>query len=143
MAGQRKWIKYGAIGCGVLVLLALCCVGGGYFAVGETYTKPMSYAEGLFLDLRKKDDASALQRMSGPYQSSHDLAAFTAAVEQLPALRTQTAMNLTGINVNNQSTKIDGLLATPKGAVPFELSLISEDGHWYVSSLRVEGVSLP
>ena len=143
MAGQRKWIKFGAIGCGLVIALCLCCVAGGYFAVGETYTKPLSYAEGLFADLRKPDDAAALQRMSGPYQSSHDLATFTASVDQLPALRKQTAMSLNGINVQNTDTTISGQLATIDGPVPFELELIKEDGHWYVSSLRVDGVRLP
>jgi hypothetical protein len=92
--GKSNVGLYIGIGCGVLLLLACCGGGIGYYFLKEgvgAFQAPSRYTAGFFEDIRNHSNATALQRMDGAYQGSHDLSAFDQAVQAMPALQQHTS----------------------------------------------------
>ena len=139
---KNNTLKYVGIGCGVLAVLALAC-GGGFYVCVSKITEAKPHAHAFLKDLRDGNYASALQRMDGAYQSRHNVQSFQAAVAQLPALTTHTDATLSNFNVSNGVTTVEGALTTPTGPVPITLTMVKQDGHYYIQSVTVGGMVLP
>ena len=113
--------KFIGIGCALFLLFGACC-GSGVFYCAHQMQRPASYAHGLLLDIRQQNLQQALGRMNTPYQTTHDLNAFTQAVATLPELSTHTDASFSSVNISNGVTHLSGQLVTPTGSVPISMS---------------------
>jgi hypothetical protein len=147
--GSSPW-KWVGIGCGVLALVGACmlasCVAcGGVGAVGifAAIEAPANEAKGLLADVRGQRWDAAYGRMSTGYRATHDVAAFTAQVQAIPAMTTMTDDTISQRNVSGSTARMSGTLQTPTGDVPvsFELSQLGE--RWVVDRIDVAGATIP
>lgn len=140
-----SWLTIIGIGCGVLLLGGLCIgggcalLGGGIFAATSA---PADTTKGFFADLRARNHAGALGRMSGTYRQTHPISTFTQAVAAHPALSTQTDDTISNRSVSMGTATMSGHLTTPQGNVPVTATLSSAGGAWYIDSLVIAGVPL-
>src|SRR5687767_4500343 len=133
--GSYRWI---AFGCGGLILVSVCVLVGAFFAVkSATLDPPTQAAEAFFADLRARSYATALQRMSPAYQSTHDLAAFQQSITLMPPLWQHTDETLGARDIGSDRAEIEASLETPTGVVPVRVTLVKLAEHWYVESLSV------
>ncbi len=142
MADNSKIIKIVGAGCAVLFLLSMCCGGGSLLWCKSMLAEPGGQAQGFLDDVRASNHSQALSRMSGAYQSSHNVQSFQQAVTTMPALSQHTGFSVKGFNVNGMSASIEGVLATPSGEVPASFLLTSMSDHWYIDSVIVGGQPL-
>lgn len=142
-----KWV---GIGCGVLALIGACVFGsclacGGAGAVGmfAALEAPAQQAKGLLADVRAQRMDAAYARMSDSYRATHDLAAFTAEVQAIPALVTSSDDTISQRNVSTGTARMSGMLHTPGGdvSVSFELSQRGQD--WVIERIDVAGATIP
>ncbi len=137
--GALKWI---GLGCGVFLLVAACGIGGAFLACQKLFEAPEGQARGFFADLRTGNYADALRRTNAPYQSTHTVEAFQAAVSQIPAATQQTDVSFNSRNVEGNTATMIGDLKTPDGAVPVTVTLSRAAEHWYIDSVSVQGQML-
>jgi hypothetical protein len=145
MADNQKIVKYVGIGCGVVLLLGCCIGGGAYFACAKfagALGAPKGQATGFFYDMREGRPEAALQRMSGAYQASHDLARFQQATMTIPAIATQTDTTFNNIQINGGGATVSGTLTTPNGPQPVTVTLSNLGENWYIDSITIGGVPL-
>ncbi|MCB9609041.1 MAG: hypothetical protein H6716_20785 [Polyangiaceae bacterium] len=156
--GDNRNVKVIGITCGALFLLSCCC-GSGVIAlntdgiVSAFVSGPQDTTDAFLDELRVGNYAQAYDRMDGyarpgrvpPYRATHDLAAFTAAVANLPALTRFTDRNVHRVEVREATTaqparaKVSGRLTTPFGVQPIRLSCVKNGEEWYIDGLEVNG----
>jgi hypothetical protein len=142
MSEGTRIAKYVGMGCGMMLLLGLCCAGGGFLVFRSLLGEPHRYAHGFLDDVRAGNYPAALQRMGAGYQATHDVARFQQGVAALPPLTQQTDATLSNVNVQNDVANVSGTLTTPQGAVPIILVLTHAGEYWYVDQVQVGGVPL-
>lgn len=147
--GSSPW-KWVGIGCGVLALLGTCSTGaclacGGVGAVGifAAVEAPANEAKGLLADVRAQRFDAAYARMSASYQASHDLAAFTASVQAIPAMTAMTDDTISQRQVSGPTARMSGTLQTPTGDVPVAFQLSQAGERWVVERIDVAGATIP
>lgn len=146
---KSNTLKYVAIGCVGLILLAVCAFGGcmlmgGGAAMGVlgAVSAPAEQTKGFFADLRARNYPGAHARMSATYQMSHPLATFQQSVEAMPALTQQTDDTISSRNVMNATATMSGSLTTPQGSVPVVVTLTQSGAAWQIDSVVVGGTPL-
>jgi hypothetical protein len=142
MSDGTRIAKYVGMGCGLMLLLGLCCGGGAFALFSSTLGEPHRYAHGFLDDVRAGNYPAALQRMGASYQATHDAARFQQAVAALPPLTQQTDATLSSVNVDGTVANVSGALTTPQGVVPIVLVLSQGGEYWYVEQVQVGGVPL-
>ncbi len=145
---NNKTLKIVGITCGVLLLLSCCCGGGfmlvGGGALGAALSGGPKASTDAFLDeLHAGNYQQALQRMGAQYQSTHDVASFTAAVGTLPALTQHTDHTMNNIQVQPSTGQVSGTLTTPTGVQPVQFQCSKQGEFWYIESVTVGGIPLP
>lgn len=147
--GSSPW-KWVGIGCGVLAIIGACSIGsclacGGIGAVGifAAVEAPANEAKGLLADVRGQRFEAAYARMSPTYQATHDVAAFTAQVQAIPAMTAMTDDTISQRNVQSASANMSGTLQTPTGDVPVAFTLSQLGERWVVDSIDVAGATIP
>ncbi len=132
-----KWI---AIGCLAAIVFLCCCCGGLGGMIWQLGLKaPQGAARGFLADVRAHQYENVLKRMDAGYQSTHDVRAVQQAVEAIPALSQHTADSLMSVNVQQQTATVGGELSTPRGPAQVEFTLSLSAGHWYISTVKVDG----
>lgn len=142
MADNGKIIKIVGAGCAVLFLLSMCCGGGSLLVCKSILAEPGGQAQGFLDDVRANNHPQALSRMSGSYQSTHNVQSFQQAVSTIPALTQHTAFSVKSFNVNGMGASIEGTLETPSGETPAVFVLSSMSDHWYIESVIIGGQPL-
>jgi hypothetical protein len=146
-ASPWKWI---GIGCGVFALIGACLFGsclacGSLSAVGlfAALEAPAHEAKGFLAEIRADRFDAAFGRMNPTYQSSHDLAAFTAEVEAIPALSSMTDDTIAQRNIMGATARMGGVLHTPEGNVPVMFDLSQLGPRWVIDRIDVAGTTIP
>ena len=129
------------IGCGVVALLGLGCLGlfGGLAWMGIGMYKDTTGAADSFLArIGSGDIPGAYQSGSSALKQQQTLEQFTASVKALGLTEYQSA-TWSGFNIVNDQATIDGSMTTKKGgSVVLKVTMAKEDGTW-----RVSGVTAP
>lgn len=138
-----KWV---GIGCGIVALIGAClfasclaCSGAGAFGVMAALEAPAQQTKGLLADVRAQRMDGAYARMSEGYRASHDLAAFTAQVQAIPALMTMTDDTISQRNVSTGTARMSGVVHTPSGDMPIAFELVQRGEQWFVEHIDVAG----
>lgn len=143
MSDGKKTLKIVLIGCGGALVLGCIITAGAMFLCGSSLMAPVTATQSFLADVRAGNYDAARQRMSGDYQSSHDVDAFRAAVQDLPALAQHTDASISGTQVNaGQGATIRGSLTTADGSIPFTAELSESGGHYYIDSITIQGAML-
>ena len=132
--------RYVGIGCGLFLLLGLCTTFVSCYVFVPMPARDA--AQGFLGDVRGRDFASALQRTSAEYQSTHDAARLEQSVARLSHLSQHTGATFWNASFEDARATLDGTLATPDGDVPVGIELVETDGYWYVDQVVVRGVAL-
>ena len=147
--GSSPW-KWIGIGCGVIALIGACTLGsclacGGVGAVGifAAVEAPANEAKGLLADVRAQRFDAAYARMGPTYQATHDVAAFIAQVQAIPAMVAMTDDTISQRNVSNATARMSGTLQTPSGDVPVAFVLSQLGERWVVDQIDVGGATIP
>ncbi len=143
MSDSKTALKWIGIGCLVLAIVACCVASSCAGLIYQATSAPAEAAHAFLRDVRTGNDATALARMSGSYQSTHDLATFSASVSTVPSLRAHTDATLASRNIENSYATISGSLTTATGEIPVQIRLSSVSGSWYVDNVMVQGIALP
>ena len=130
-SGSYRWL---ALGCGALILISVCGIVGVVLLIESNVSEPANAARGFFLDVRARNSAQALQRMSPTYQSTHDLSRFQIDVAAIPALATHQEETILTNDIDGRTATIEATLATPNGPTPVTVTLTPLGDHWYVES---------
>jgi hypothetical protein len=155
MAETRDVVKWVLIGGGIAVLVfivlpaVLCitvcgaCAAGGMAITQGTEVE----VQGFFSDLRANNLEAAYARTSQSFQASRDLAAFRQAVEDVPITTAQTAVVVTGRNVNaggaDFAVTLTGALSAPdRNPVPVEVRCLRVGERWFIDAVSIQGVAL-
>lgn len=143
---NNKTMKMVGIGCTVLLILSCCCaspflVGGA--GIGAIFAGgPKSSTDAWLDECRAGNFQQAFQRMNGPYQASHNVQSFQAAVQALPVVTTFSDRTMNSININNNMGTVSGTLTGPSGAASIEFRATNAGGNWYIDTVLVNGVPL-
>ncbi len=146
MAEEKPILKYVAIGCGILMLLAVTCGGFGFYACQSCVSEGLGQteeAEAFLLDLRTGNREAAYARMSPTFRASHDRVAFDAALTRHPALTEHGAHSFNSYFTSPEGTTVGGMLATASGGyVPVELVLVpgASSDESFVGRVTVNGL---
>lgn len=132
--------RYLGMGCGLFLLLGLCTTFVSCYALVPMPARDA--AQAFLTDVRGRDFASALQRTSAAYQSTHDAARLQQAVARLPRLDQHTGATFWNASFEDEGATLDGTLSTPDGEIPLGVELVQVDGYWYVDQIVVQGVPL-
>ena len=144
MAEGRRIAVWVGVGCLTLLLTAACCGGVAYYAIDQLFSEPRRMANGFFEDLREGRLDDARKRMGRVYQDAHDPDAFEQAVIQVPALRQHAGVQWTGIQVDESTATLTGVLDTESGDLPTQVVLTrATNGYWYVDRVTVQGALMP
>jgi hypothetical protein len=146
---KSNTLKYVAFGCLGLLFVMGCVFGGcmlmgggaAMTALGATEA-PANQAKGFFADLRGRNYAGALARMSPTYQANHPVATFEQSLAAFPALTQQTDDTLSTRSVNGTTATMSGTLTTPTGPVPMEVMLTQNGATWQIDSVMVASTVL-
>lgn len=141
--GDNKLLKILAIGCGAILLLGCCAVGGVVYYFKTQSDAPANAAHSFFKDLRDGNHEKARRRMSGAYQGSHPTEAFQQSLTSVPALTQQSDATFANRNVSGSTATLSGTLKTPSGEAPVEVILSEMNDAWYIDSVSVNGTPLP
>lgn len=142
MAQKNRTLLYVGIGCGLIVLLATCGVGGCLLFIKSQTDAPANMSHSFFKDVRTGNYQNAFSRMSHSYQQTHTLEQFQQGLAAVPALTQQTEATLTSRNVNDPTATMAGTLSTPSGDVPVSVQLEKNGEHWYIVSVTAGGATL-
>ena len=137
----NQTLRWVLVGCGVLSLIGTCCIGIGGLAYCK-FTESLPSARAYLSDIRAGNYPAALQRMDGPYQSTHDVASFEQSVRALPGLSTHSDFMFRNFNTTNDIHTATGELVTPQGPVTIQMELRREGDHFYIRRLNVGGQDL-
>ena len=130
-SGAYRWI---ALGCGGLIVVSVCAIVGLVLIIQGSATEPANAARGFFADVRARNYAQALQRMSPSYQSTHDVSRFQTDIAAVPALSMHTDESILQNDVGSTTATIEATLDTATGPTPVTITLTKIGDHWYVES---------
>lgn len=139
---KRIWIFAGA-GCGV-VLVAMCCLmATGLYYCKAAWDEASDTTEAFLADVREGRIERAYERMAQEYRADKDLAAFRRDVEQTPGLLDHTEAHVRQRSFEPGQVRVGGVLQTPEGAIPFELTLVESAGRLWVAGVQVGELEAP
>lgn len=145
MAEEKPILKYVAIGCGILMLLAVTCGGFGFYACQSCVSSGMGQqeaAKGFMDDLQSGNHESAYARMSPGFRARNDRAAFEAALAKHPALSDHGTHIFNSFYASPGASTVGGVLTAADGRlVQIELSIVAGPiaDEAFVDSLIVDG----
>lgn len=139
MAGTRSWLKYGAIGCGGVIVIAVALVAVIFFTVGRMTAEPERVAREFLAAAAAGDYARAHGHFSVPLKEAQPLEAFSASVKARPSLFDVADTSFTSRSIDEASiAKLEGTATLKAGTtVPVSFSLTRENDAWKLLGYRI------
>lgn len=138
MAATRPWLKYVAIGCGGLIVLAVALVAAIFFAVGRLTAEPERVVGEFLTATAAGDYAKAHQYFSVPLKEAQPLDAFTASVRARPSLFAVEDTSFSNRSIDLSGAKLEGTATLRSGTkVPVSFSLVQDNGAWRLIAYHV------
>jgi len=138
VAEKRSWIKWVAIGCGGLMLLAVVFGVGLYFMVTSMTAAPEQVARDFCAAAAAGDFARAHDFFAAPLKESQPLDVFTATVEANPSLFRIKDTSFNERSIDLAGTKLGGTATLESGTtVPISFTLVRENDDWKLMGYNI------
>lgn len=131
-APKRSWLKWLALGCGVLIVLGACFAALMFFVVKKATAGPEAAVKEFLAAAGSGDYAKAYDYFSAPLKEKQPLDQFRAAAEQQASMFKvkDTTFNTRSVDADG-TAKLAGTLTLESGTtMPASFNLVKENDQW-------------
>lgn len=137
-AAKTPWVRWIALGCGGLVVLAALFAAFMFFVVKKATAGPEEVVRQFLTAAAAGDYAAAHDFFSAPLKEAQPLEEFSAAVAANPILFKVTDTTFTERSVNLNGAKLAGTLTLAAGTkMPATFSLVKEGDAWKLIAYHI------
>jgi hypothetical protein len=134
----KGWIKWVAMGCGCLVVLAAAFAVGMFFVVKKATAGPEAAVHAFLSSAGKGDYQAAWDHFSAPLKEAQPFDQFEAAAKAQPFLFKVRDTTFNNRSVNTSGAEFSGTLTLEAGTeVPASFKLVQENGEWKLIAYHI------
>lgn len=137
-ADKKKWVRWTALGCAGLVVLAALLGGGLFLVVKKATAGPEQVVKGFLADAGQGNYTAAYDRFSAPLKQVQPFAEFQATAAANPTFFRVKETTFNQRSVNLSGAELSGTVTLESGTeVPASFKLVKENGSWKLISYHI------
>lgn len=131
MAAARPWVKYLALGCGGLLVLAVAVVAVIFVTVSRLTAAPEQVAREFLAATTRGDFAAAHAYFAAPLKEKQPLPALEAVARETPSIFRVTDVSFSNRSIDMQGATLAGTATLAAGTqLPVSFTLVREGDTW-------------
>jgi hypothetical protein len=135
---KRSWVKWAALGCGVLIVLAACVAALMFFVVKKATAGPEAVVHDFLAATASGDYARAHNYFSAPLKEAQPLEKFREAAQQQAFMFKVKDTTFNTRSVDLEGALLAGSLTLESGtSVPASFKLVKENGEWRLIAYHI------
>jgi hypothetical protein len=134
----KPWVKWVALGCGALLVIAALFAAGGYFLFKKATAGPEEVVQGFLEAAGGGDYATAHGYFSAPLQQMQPYDQFAAMAEANAMFFQVTETTFNNRSVDMNGAELSGTVTLTTGTeVPASFRLVKENGAWKLLAYEI------
>jgi hypothetical protein len=135
---KRPWVKWVALGCGVLIVLIACFAALMVFVVKKATAGPEAAVHGFLAAAGSGDYAKAYGYFCAPLKETQPFDKFREAAQQRASMFKVKDTTFNTRSVDLEGARLAGTLTLESGtSVPASFKLVKENGEWRLIAYHI------
>jgi hypothetical protein len=135
---KRSWLKWVAIGCGLLIVVGICIGVGTCFVVKKATAAPEAAVHEFLAAAGAGDYERAYGYFSAPLKEKQSLESFQQAAQAQATMFKVKDTTFNSRSVDLNGAQLSGTLTLEAGTeVPASFKLVQENGQWRLISYQL------
>lgn len=137
-SSSKSWIKWVALGCGGLVVVAVVVIAAVFLIVKQATAGPEEVIHEFLAAAAAGDYDTAHDCFSAPLKEVQSLDEFTASAEANPMFFKVTDTTFNNRSIDNTGAELSGTATLEAGTVvPASFKLVRENDEWKLISYQI------